>query len=143
MWPEIHIFEQKIASARGYPARVRRSARFRDLVRQFNAHRHAARLGGPLDIELPEFTTGDFDDNLQQLELDAIRGFNGFAGGDGFGHELHEFRVALDRHGRLRVNSINETAKTGSAIWERVPAADRPQGTGDPNYVRNVLGQVL
>lgn len=137
----IRIFGQKLEAARGYPARVRRSGRFRQLVNQFNADRRAHRIGGPLDIHLPDFTTGDFDHNLQQLELDAIRGFNGFAGSDGFGHELHEFRVALDHLGRLRVQSINEEGMTGEAIWERVPAHDRPQTSGDPNYVANVLAQ--
>ena len=27
----------------------------------------------------------------------------------------------------------------GTIRWERVPAAARPQGVGDPNYVNNVL----
>jgi hypothetical protein len=139
----IRIFGQKLGAARGYPERVRHSARFRQLVNQFNADRRAHRIGGPLGIHLPDFTTGDFDHNLQQLELDAIRGFNGFAGSDGFGHELHEFRVALDRHGRLRVQSINEESMTGEAIWERVPAHERPQTSGDPNYVANVLAQQI
>jgi hypothetical protein len=137
----IRIFGQKLAAARGYAAQVRGTHRFRQLVDAFNAGRHARHLA-PLTITLPDFTTGDFDNNLQQLELDTIRGFNGFAGGDGFGLHLHEFRVALD-HGRLRVQNIDEHALTGEAMWERVPVADRPQGTGDPNYVAHVLGQTL
>jgi peptidoglycan hydrolase-like protein with peptidoglycan-binding domain len=137
----LDIFAKKLAVARGYPTQVRTSAGFQQLVRAFNADRRTRRLP-PLTITLPEFTSGDFDDNLQQLELDAIRGFNGFAGGDGLGHPLHEFRVALQR-GRLKVVNIDEQAKTGEAEWERVPASQRPQKTGDPNYVARVLGQQI
>jgi hypothetical protein len=137
----LEIFGQKLAASRGYPARVRSSGGFQQLVRAFNADRRARRLP-PLTITLPDFTSGDFDNNLLQLELDAIRGFNGFAGGDGLGHELHEFRVALQR-GRLKVVNVDEQAKTGEAEWERVPAAQRPQTSGDPNYVARVLGQQL
>jgi hypothetical protein len=47
------------------------------------------------------------------------------------------------QRGRLKVVNVNEQAKTGEAEWERVPAAQRPQGTGDPSYVARVLGQQL
>jgi peptidoglycan hydrolase-like protein with peptidoglycan-binding domain len=132
----IRIFNEKIAQARGYPARVQNTARFRQLVAAFNASRRAKGLPA-LTIIVPRFTTGDFDDNLQQLELDAIRGFNGFAGNDGFGLELHEFRLAVDG-GVLRVANINEQTLKGEAVWLRVPVADRPK-SGDPKYVTNVL----
>jgi hypothetical protein len=137
----LDIFRQKLAVSRGYPAQVRSSGGFKQLVRAFNADRRTRGLP-PLTITLPDFTSGDFDNNLLQLELDAIRGFNGFAGGDGLGHPLHEFRVGIQR-GRLRVVKIDEQAKTGEAEWERVPAAQRPQDTGDPNYVARVLRQQL
>lgn len=136
----IGIFNSKVGLARAYPERVRRSAGFRRLVDAFNAHRRHTHAEPPLTITLPDFSTGDLITTCQ-LELDAIRGFNGWAGNDGLGHELHEFRVARDNHGRLRVQNIDEQHRTGTAVWERVPVADRPQTTGDPDYVAHVLGQ--
>jgi hypothetical protein len=136
----IRIFNQKIAQSRAYPGQVQNTARFRQLVAAFNATRQARGLPA-LTITVPPFTTGDFDNNLQQLELDAIRGFNGFAGKDGFGLDLHEFRLAVDG-GVLRVANINSQTLTGEAVWVRVPVANRPK-SGDPNYVAHVLGQKL
>ncbi|APW62202.1 hypothetical protein [Paludisphaera borealis] len=137
----VRIFQQKVAAARGYPAQVRRSQGFQTLVAQFNAahHKHGQ---AAIPIDLPDFTTGDFDTNLQQLELDSIRGFNGFGGRDRFGLHLHEFRVAVDAHGLLRVN-LDPAGTRGTAIWERVPVADRPQGFGDPDYVNHVLARTI
>ena len=123
----IQIFDQKRATARGYPRRVRTSNAFQQLVQRFNAGRAT-----PAIIEVPEFTAA-------QLDLDTIRGYNGWAGRDAFGHELHEFRIPLDAAGNLRV-TVNATNR-GVIEWERVPAADRPQNTGDPNYVANVQRQ--
>jgi hypothetical protein len=133
----IQIFNQKVAAARGYPAQVRNSHRFTQLVRLFNAERHKHKLPA-IPVDLPDFTTGDFDANMQQLELDSIRGFNGWGGRDQFGLHLHEFRVALDAQGHLRVN-LDPTGTSATAIWERVPATARPQSFGDPDYVNHVL----
>jgi hypothetical protein len=130
----IKRFEQLRKDVQTYPGRVRSSHRFQQLVRDFN--RHTTIPGGPVQIHLPEFTP-------EQIDLDAIRGFNGFAGRDHFGNVLHEFRVALDEHGRLRVQNVELDGPSAQAIWERVPAAARPQDTGDPNYVNNVLAQQL
>jgi hypothetical protein len=137
----IEIFNQKIVGARHYPEQVRKTHGFKRLMDAFNADRHKKKQS-PVAITLPDFTSGDFDDNLQQLELDTIRGYNGWGGRDLFGLPLHEFWVALDPHGHLRVD-LDPTGTTGTAIWERVPVAARPQGFGDPNYVNNVLGQKL
>lgn len=134
----IEIFNQKVVAARGYPAQVRNSHRFAQLVQLFNAERHKHKLPA-IPVGLPDFTTGDFETNPQQLELDSIRGFNGWGGRDHFGFPLHEFRVALDAHGHLRVN-LDPSGPKATAIWERVPASARPQGFGDPNYVDHVLG---
>jgi hypothetical protein len=133
----IQIFAEKVHAARHYPASVRHSHRFKQLVDQFNKARIQKGLAA-IAIELPDFTSGDFDTNLQQLEKDSIRGFNGWGGKDHFGFHLHEFRVALDAHGHLRVNLSPDGSK-GIAIWEQVPAKDRPQKFGDPNYVADVL----
>ena len=138
----IQIFNKKLAVARNYPARVRASAGFANLVARFNQERVHRGLP-PVSIDLPDFKSGNFDDNLQELELDAIRGFNGWAGDDGMGFDppvLHEFRVALDAAGNLRVN-IDPVTNRGTAIWERVPEDARPLNSGDPKYVKNVLSQ--
>jgi hypothetical protein len=46
----------------------------------------------------------------------------------------------LNAAGNLQVTV--DAANRGAIAWERVPAADRPQTSGDPNYVNNVLRQV-
>ena len=138
----IGVFNEKVATARNYPARVRASAGFANLVARFNQDR--ARHGlSPISVDLPDFKSGDFDNNLQELELDAIRGFNGFAGDDGMGFDppvLHEYRVALDVAGNLRV-SIDPATNRGTAIWERVPETAPNPKHGDPNYVNDVLSE--
>lgn len=123
----LQILDQKRAVARGYPARVRNSSAFQALVQSFNAGRNS-----PADIVLPDF-------NPQQLELDTTRGYNGWAGRDAFGNVLHEFRVALDAAGNLLVDVGPDNR--GVIAWQQVPGADRPQNTGDPNYVSHVLAQ--
>jgi hypothetical protein len=135
----IQVFNQMVAGARNYPNQVRGSTVFQNLVTQFNQNRIAHGLPA-VQVTLPAFTSGDFNTNLQQLEIDSIRGFNGWGGHDAFGFPLHEFRVAVDGTGLLRVN-IDASRTHGTAIWERVPVADRPQGFGDPNYVNHVLAQ--
>ncbi len=135
------IFEKLVAAAAGYPQRVAATARFSDLVSRFNDQRIAQGLV-PLAIGVPGFTNGNFDDDLHQLELDAIRGYDGWHGQDEFGLELHEFRIGVDGVGdeaSIRVADVDELAATGSATWERVPLSDRPAGVGDPIYVDNVV----
>jgi hypothetical protein len=122
------IFNGKQATARQYPAAVRGANAFQQLVQRFNVGRNP-----PVVIVLPDFTPA-------QLELDTIRGYNGWAGRDAFGNHLHEFRVPLDAQGNLRVTV--DAANRGIIAWEQVPAADRPQNTGDPNYVANVQRQI-
>lgn len=116
------LYLEKERIARGYPAAVRNGATFRALVTAWNAQ--PERRGLPLvAVTLPDYTA-------EQLELDTIRGFNGYAGG------LHEYRVRLDERGVLVV-TLDASGRSGVAEWERVPVADR--GTrGDPNYVNNV-----
>jgi hypothetical protein len=86
---------------------------------------------------LVRVTVPEFD--AQQLEDDTIRGFNGWAGDEGFVRpkRLHEFRLQRDAaSGDLVVNG--DPAKgCVSAIWERVLAKDRP-GKGDQNYISDV-----
>ena len=77
----IEIFNERVAAAGEYPSRVRNSEEFNRLVVQFNQRRQQQGLD-PIQVILPEFTAGNFDgdDDLQQLELDAIRGYNGWHG---------------------------------------------------------------
>jgi hypothetical protein len=135
----INKLNQTTAAARQYPGQVRNSPFWGPVVTSYNRHRQQQGLPALLRIDLPDFTTGDFDDNLQQVEFDAIRGYNGWAGTDIFG-PLHEYRVAFDANGLLRV-TVAPDGTTGTAQWEQVPTAERPQNVGDPNYVANVLRQ--
>jgi hypothetical protein len=107
---------------------VRASARFAALSAQYAASRRGA--GAAAAVTLPDFTP-------EQLELDTLRGYNGYAGADGYlpAPSLHEFRVALDADGRL---VVREEGGRALAQWERVPASARP-AAGDPNYVAHVL----
>jgi hypothetical protein len=133
------LFNQKQAVARAYPARVRTSGGFVNAVNSFN-HRRRAQGLPIVALVLPDFTP-------DQLELDTIRGFNGFAGRDQFGLALHEFRVAMSGN-ELRVDNITQT--TGVLVWERVSGAERRRIYqmqnlpvklwGDPDYVNNILG---
>lgn len=123
----LQLLDQKRTVARAYPARVRNSEAFQALVQSFNAGRNS-----PANIVLPDFTP-------QQLELDTTRGYNGWAGKDIFGNVLHEFRVPLDPAGNLLVDIGPDNR--GIIAWQQVPGADRPQNTGDPNYVSHVLAQ--
>lgn len=127
----IEIFRQKLSMARRYPVSLGLSAGFRGLVRRLNQDRAAQQLA-PLTVSIPSFTT-------EQLRLDAIRGFNGYAGRF-LGRELHEFRLVLNADGTLKVNVVPGSL-VASVEWERVPASDRPSGIGDPNYVDNVLAE--
>jgi hypothetical protein len=123
----LQILAQKRVSASNYAARVRNSPVFQSLIQRFNSSRNS-----PVQIVLPDFTPA-------QLDLDATRGYNGWAGKDAFGNVLHEFRVPLDDAGNLVVDVGSDNR--GVIQWEQVPGSDRPQNTGDPNYVANVLAQ--
>ena len=133
------IFSQKISTARSYPIMLSRSAEFRGLINLYNERRMATNMP-PINIRVPNFSTGDFDANPQQMELDAIRGYNGWGGKDQFGMALHEYRIALDADGYLVVD-IDASGNSGWVRWERVPSSDRPVKFGNPDYVRMVLAQ--
>jgi hypothetical protein len=117
------VFAEKRSIAAGFPQRQANSNQFKQLVQTLN-QRRAQRGLPPLTVRVPPF-------DADQLAKDTIRGFNGYAGG------LHEFRLSVV-NGELQVANVNEQAKTADAVWERVPAAERPQ-VGDPDYVNHVL----
>src|SRR5262249_45016128 len=137
----VTVFTGKVKTAAAYPAAVAKSPAFQKLVASFNAARVKAHQPA-VTVTVPAFTSSGLNappGQLGQLELDAIRGFNGYAGSDGFGHGLHEFRVARDKAGKLIVD-VAPGGTTGTTRWEQVPASARPQGVGDPDYVNHVLG---
>ncbi len=120
-----NLYLEKERIARAYPRNVRLGERFRSLVQAWNSARAAQGLAR-LPVDLPDYTD-------EQLELDTLRGLNGYAGG------LHEYRVRVDAQGQL-VATVDAAGVRASAEWERVPVADRP-AVGDPNYVNNVEAQ--
>jgi hypothetical protein len=136
------LFHKEVAPSSEYPEQLRASMGLRAMAGQYNALRAKNHLK-PLQLFLPEFTWGDFGEHLGQVDLNAIRCYNGLAGSDGFGNPLQEFRVATDVvNGQriLRVVNIDEKKLTGQLVWERVPCQDRP-AVGDPNYVNDVLAE--
>ena len=132
----ITLFAGKLAAARGFPRQVRTNARFVSLARSYNADREKAGKRA-LDIRLPDFTE-------EQVELDAIRGYNGYAGTDFFlgPRHLHEFRVVVrDATGAAPSLVVTEDRGQafGTAQWERVPPGVRPRPFD--GYVDNVTSK--
>lgn len=115
------LYQEKERIARAYPANAQRSESFRNLVGAWNRARSAQNLS-QAQVTLPAFTD-------EQLELDTIRGFNGYANG------LHEFRPRT-QSGQLVV-TLDSSGQRGSAEWERVPVDERGNA-GDPRYVEHV-----
>jgi hypothetical protein len=131
--------------AKRYPREVRNSAEFQRQKTRLNEIR--ASLGHePVTVDLPDFSEGDFDSDLKQLERDTIRGYDGYSGNDGFGTggEVHEFRVKMGEFQGEQLPSliINEGTRAATAQWEQVPTADRPAGPWDPNYVDRVMARL-
>jgi len=128
----IEIFKERESAAKKYVETVRGSDAFNTLVSNFHERRQQQGLA-PILVELP-----DFED--WQLEMDAIRGYNGWNGTDRFGLELHEFRVAVEQSNGDEVLVVTDISDgSGKAVWERVPVTDRPAHIGNPNYVEEVL----
>ncbi len=121
------LWSQKVAAAQRFPQACSGCGTFQQLVSALNQARAASGLG-PLTVSVAPFS----DD---QLQLDAIRGYNGYAGTDSLGLRLHEFRISI-QDGALVIHENGDG--TATAVWERVPAAERP-AAGDRNYVENVL----
>jgi hypothetical protein len=137
----VALFGQKLAAARQYSAQVSATHAFQSAVAAYNADRTTHGLPA-LAVRVPSFTSSGFavaPAALGQLELDAIRGWNGWAGRDAFGLPLHEFRLAVTANGLLDV-TVDPNGTSGSGRWERVPVASRP-ASGDPDYVQHVLAR--
>ncbi len=133
-------FEEKIAAARNYPGRLRRSQSYQTFLQYTNVRRATEGLP-PLDaVIIRDFQrTGPLGDELIE---DAVRAFNGYAGADVFGMELHEFRVRTvpvpTGHAFVIANErLEGSSRVADAIWERVPTSERP-ASGDPEYLDHV-----
>ncbi len=141
------LYRAKEDHARRYPDLVRRGAQFRAQVAAYNAARQAAaaahapptahgRTGRPPPPTptVPPVTVSVPDYTADELQLDTVCGFNGYAGG------LHEYRLRTDENGLLVVH-LNQGGRTGTAEWQRISAAERAatDARGDPNYVDDVL----
>ncbi len=126
-------FNSARASATNFPNRMSRSVDLAAAINQLNQNRVAQGLV-PLTVSVPAFTE-------EQILNDAIRGYNGYAGTDFFGFELHEYRIAVDSQGLPLVTITNATTGAAEAVWERVPASARPANVGDPDYVNHVLSR--
>jgi hypothetical protein len=127
-------YQTKYRASANYVQSLRKSAGFMNLVAALNKDRAANGLPA-LTVTIPDFTE-------EQHTNDAIRGYNGWAGRDPIDRSLHlhEYRLALEANGQLKVQVMGKTNQA-TAVWERVPAADRPQNSGDPDYVNHVLSQ--
>lgn len=126
-----------------YANQVASTNSFNQAITTLNNQRVANHLQPLNNVIVPDFTTGDYNANLQQDELDTIRGYNGWGGRDVWGLPLHEFRVLMDPNNPgLPLLTINNQTLIGSTQWQQVLAAQRPQTFGDPNYVNHVLGQL-
>lgn len=145
----VTLWNSKESIAKGYPDQVRKSSAFQVLVKAYNDQRAAtaaaaAKTAGKPAPATPAVAVTLPDYTAEQLRLDTLRGFNGYAG------QLHEYRVKVDSNGLLAV-TLNASGSVGAAEWERVSAADRiafydkiglaANRRGDPNYVDDVEKQ--
>jgi hypothetical protein len=113
-----------------YVTGLRTSPEFIQLVRNTRAS-----LGQPtIRISIPPLTT-------DQVLRDAIRGYDGWNGKYlGTRLALHEFRLKEASSGVLALQPTTNPHYF-QAIWEEVPAGDRPATPGDPDFVNHVLAQ--
>lgn len=116
----IKIFIEKVEAAGRYHQEVAKSTVFKGLVSNFNKRRRQQGLK-PIRVAVPPLEG-------EQLELDAIRGYDGWFDG------LHEFRVAVDA---IDGDKVLRVTNKGEVVWEPVPVAERRKGR--PNYVQEVL----
>jgi hypothetical protein len=117
------VFGEKQAAAAGHRNEVAKSPEFRNLVNRLNANRAAAGLPA-LTVTVPTYTA-------EQLRDDTIRRYNGGT----------EFRLARV-NGELQLANVDEQARTATAVWERIPVAER-HGPGDHDYVQHILNQSI
>lgn len=151
------VLKSKAGKARGYPEQVRsainkKGTRWNSMLNRLNQQRASQKLPAIERVNVPDFIEGDWQAlPLGQVEMDAIRGFNGYAGSDPGGYLLHEFTLAHtgdhDPENKyptftpLLTNIRQENGVwVGDASWVRVAPEERdPNTTGVANYVDLVL----
>jgi hypothetical protein len=108
------------------------------MLTNLNNSRRAQGLPLVTSLSLRHWTSTGFSPpgNYGELELDGIRGYNGFNGTDGLGHSLHEFRVIQDNN-HIPAVTIDPKTMAAAADWYEVDASARPAG-GDRDYVNHV-----
>jgi hypothetical protein len=134
--------QEKLRTAYGYPTNVLNSTGFAEALANTNRYRQSISLPPLNRMRVPSFSS-------EQLLLDGVRGYNGFAGTDPFGLNLHEYRLKTQTTSYgLIINWENEgpdpqdpTKPAAWAVWERVPASDRPD-SGLKDYVEAVRAYV-
>ena len=134
----IQVFNSKAPYPVNYPGQLQGGVTFGMAVMLLNQDRQARGLQPLSQVVVPAFTSGDFNTNLQQRQLDQVRAYNGY-GGRLLGWPLHEYRPQM-ASGFLDLQ-VDPATLVGTVVWEQVPAADRPQNFGDPNYVANIQGE--
>lgn len=129
----IEVFNRKLNTAREYPGAVSKRREFKQLAKTSIAYWRQHGYPNLKTIDVPPFEDWE-------IQLDAIRGYNGWCGRDAFGCKLHEFRLRVDTNGILFI-TVSSDGKTGTAKWDEVPAADRPKSCGCQYYINCVNNQ--
>lgn len=158
------VFAAKVKVARGYAASLRVNALFKQaflddinparcdaglqpiglpLVGVNPPNTYASRCRGTLVSVPGSLPIADYPlinqigtAPINMLLEDGVRGYNGYGTKTLYGVALREFRPDINFLKNLPDNALAGLA-TNTAIWERVPVADR--GTsGDPDYVNRV-----
>lgn len=132
----------KSGVARRYPNLLRGTQEYRDYLRdEVNPQRVAAGLRPIPGFPVPAFSNEGMlgAEPPNQLLEDSVRGFNGFAGML-FGQVLHEFAPDVELLTTVPDNELPGLNRNPD-FWRRVDAAERPQNTGEPDYVNRVIGQ--
>ncbi len=113
--------------------RYRTHERFVALSAKWNQARVAANLP-QCEVKMPNLTA-------DQITHEAVRCYNGVAGTDKLTRShLHEYRIVMVDDENLDVQ-VDPSGRSASVSWEVVPAADRPQTHGDPDYVNHVYDE--
>ncbi len=154
------LFLSKRAIARETPDRLIQNApAFVTFVNDFNDTRELQGKA-PVDIRIPALDGEDQNalptDPLTQFEREWVRANHGYPSGNGASGLQPQFGTRWFEHWLAHSGDPNvpdvvivdegdsELGTRGSAefVWEQIPDSDRP-AVGDPQYVENVLNQLL
>ena len=149
----LKILEDKAVKARAYPKDVNASINslsggWHKWLVSFNNERKSNNLPAVEKVVVPDFIDGGWEFlPLGQVQYDALRGYNGFAGKDPGGLRLHEFTLAFTGEHKpatnysnyhLQLSNIRQENNVwiGDASWVRVKPEERyPDNKSDPHYL--------